>query len=93
MADYKFDGKDLRCRGTRIGSIDGKTVRDSHGSRIGEFDGKTIRDSHGSRIGEFDGQVVRDASGSRIATISDVQRAIDGPGGASLTALWMLLVR
>jgi hypothetical protein len=94
MSDFKFDGKMLRNRaGSRVAEIDGKYVRDSHGSRIGEFDGKTIRDGHGTRLAEFDGEVIRSSSGSRLATIADVRKAIDGAGGISLVALWLLVVR
>ena len=93
MADYKFDRNELRCRGSKIGVVDGKYIRDSHGSKVGEFDGKYIRDSHGSKLAEFDGKVVRDSHGSRIATIDDIKKQIDGVGGLSLVALWVLLVR
>ncbi len=93
MADYKFDRNELRCRGSKVGVVDGKYIRDSHGSRIGEIDGKYVRDSHGSRIAEFDGKDVRDGHGRRIATMDDVRKQIDGVGGMSLVALWVLLVR
>ncbi len=93
MADYKFDGKELRCRGSKVGVVDGKYIRDSHGSKIGEIDGKYLRDSHGSKLAEFDGKVVRDSHGSRIATIDDIKKQIDGVGGVSLVALWVLLIR
>ena len=93
MADYKFDGKELRCRGTKVGVVDGKYIRDSHGSKVGEFDGKYIRDSHGSKLAEFDGKVVRDGRGNRIATIDDIKKQLEGVGGMSLVALWVLLIR
>ena len=94
MSEFKFDGKVLRSKsGSRVAETDGKYVRDSHGSRIGEFDGKTIRDDHGSRVAEFDGEVIRSSSGSRLGTIADVRKAIDGAGGISLVALWLLVVR
>ena len=93
MADYKFDGKELRCRGSKVGVVDGKYIRDSHGSKIGEIGDKYIRDSHGSKLAEFDGMVVRDGHGKRIATIDDIKKQIEGVGGVSLVALWVLLVR
>ena len=93
MADHKFDGTELRLRGSKIGYIDGNYIRDSHGSRVGQLDGRYIRDSHGSRVAEFDGHVIRDGHGNRIATIDDVKKQIDGVGGNSLVALWVLLVR
>lgn len=94
MPEFKFDGRVLRNKsGSRVAEVDGKYVRDSHGARVGEFDGKTIRDIRGSRIAEFDGEVIRSSSGSRLGTIADVKRAIDGAGGISLVALWLLMIR
>jgi len=94
VAEFKFDGKVLRSKsGSRVAETDGKYVRDSHGRRIGQFDGKIIRDDHGSRLAEFDGEVIRSTSGSRLATIADVKKAIDGTGGISLVAVWLLVVR
>lgn len=93
MADYKFDGKYLTQRGTRVGQIDGKYIKDSHGSRTGEIDGKYIKDGHGSRIAEVDGQYIKDGHGKRIGTFGDVRKSIDGSGGASLAALWVLFIR
>jgi hypothetical protein len=94
VAEFKFDGKVLRSKsGSRVAETDGKYVRDSHGRRIGEFDGKTIRDDHGGRVADFDGEVIRSSSGSRLAIIADVRKAIDGTGGISLVALWLLVVR
>jgi sporulation protein YlmC with PRC-barrel domain len=93
MSEYKLDGKYLVQRGSRIGEIDGKYVKDSHGSRVGEIDGKYIKDAHGSRIAELDGQNVKDSHGSRIGTIADVRKEIDGPGGMTVVALWVLFIR
>jgi sporulation protein YlmC with PRC-barrel domain len=94
VSEYKFDGKDLRDRtGHKIGTFDGKAVRDERGSKLGEFDGKVIRDSHGSKVAEFDGQNIKDPRGSKIGTINDVRKVIDGPGGGSLVAIWVLMVR
>ncbi len=93
MADYKFDGEELHGRGGKVGVVDGKYIRDSHGSRVGEIDGKYIKDSNGRKVAEFDGKVVHDGSGRRIATIDDVRKQIDGVGGMSLVAVWVLLAR
>ena len=41
----------------------------------------------------IDGTYVRDSSGKRIRTVDDVRKEIDGPGGATLVALWILLIR
>ena len=94
VADYKFDGKELRDRrGSKIGVLDGKYIRDARGSRVGEIDGKFFKDSRGSRVGEFDGKDIRDSRGSRIANIDDVKKSIEGIGGASIVAMWIYFVR
>lgn len=94
VADYKFDGKELRDRsGHKIAVLDGKYIRDASGSKVGEIDGKYFRNGSGSKVGEFDGRDLRDASGSKIATVDDVRKAIDGIGGATLVAMWLLFVR
>jgi sporulation protein YlmC with PRC-barrel domain len=92
MADYKFDGKELHCRGSKVGVLDGKYIKDSNGKKVGEIDGKYIKDSHGKKLAEFDGKVI-EIAGKRIATIDDIKKQIDGVGGVSLVALWVLLVR
>lgn len=94
MSKYKFDGKQLRDpSGNRLGEFDGKIVRDKAGTRVGEVDGKIIRDKNGSRMGEFDGINLRDSKGSRVATLEDVKRDIDGIGGTTLAAMWLLFIR
>lgn len=93
MADYKYDGKELRCRGSKVGVVDGKYIRDSHGSKVGEIDGKYIRDSHGAKVAEFDGQTIRDSHGSRVATIDNIKKDLDGTGGISLVAIWWFFIR
>ena len=93
MSNYKFDGKYLSERGSRRGRIDGSYVYDDHGKRIGKFERDYIYDSHGSRIGKLDGKNVYDGHGSRLGTLDDVKKSIDGPGGLSLVAMWLLLVR
>ena len=45
-------------------------------------------------IQNISGNNIRQGSGSTtIAKMSDVRRAIDGPGGVTLAALWYCLVR
>lgn len=93
MTNYKFDGRILRSRsGAKVAEFDGRHIKDAHGQRIGEIEGKNIKDSHGHRLAEFDGKVIRQ-SGSKIGTIDDVTDDIDGAGGISLVALWLLAVR
>ena len=94
MSDYKLDGDYLKDRrGIKIGRIDGKHIRDGKGSMVGRIDGKHIRDSHGIKIADFDGIDIRDKRGVKIGTIDDVHKSINGVGGISLVALWILFVR
>ena len=58
-----------------------------------KFDGKEFRDRRGSKIGVLDGNIIRDARGSKISTIDDVNKIVDGIGGASLVAMWLFFVR
>ena len=44
-------------------------------------------------MAQFDGDYIRDSSGSRLGEIKDVHKVIDGVGGMSLVALWVLCVR
>lgn len=78
MADYKMDGNYLR---------------DRSGNRIAQVDGNYIRDKNGNRVGQIDGRYIRDSRGNRIGTIDDVRKVIDGPGGMTLVALWILFIR
>jgi hypothetical protein len=93
MADYKFDGRELREKGSKIGVLNGNNVCDAHGSKVGTLDGKCIRDSYGSKVAEFDGNDVRDSHGSKIATIDGIKKNVDGIGGTSLVAMWLFFIR
>ena len=52
-----------------------------------------MKDSRGQRLIEFDGQYIKDNRGQRIGTHDDVLKLIDGPGGMTLIALWVLFAR
>ncbi len=94
MSEFKLDGNNLRNHsGSKIAYIDGNAIRDHHGSKVATIDGRYIRDPHGSKLAEFDGEHIRDSHGSRIGTLKDVEKVIDGHGGISLVALWLLFIR
>jgi len=90
MSGYKFDGRNLISSGSRVGEVRGNDIYES-GSRIGEVRGNDIY-SHGKRVGELRGNDIY-SQGYRVGTLTDARRAIDGPGGATLAALWLLLVK
>lgn len=94
MAEFRFDGKVLKNRnGQTVGDTDGKRIRDGRYETVGDIDGMKIRDRNLHVVADFDGKTIRDARLARLGTIDDVKRVIDGPGGISLVALWVLLVR
>jgi len=94
MVLFKFDGKYLKDRtGKRIAEVDRNYIKDSHGRRVGEIDRLYVKDSRGQRLIEFDGRYIKDNRGQRIGTPDDVMKLIDGPGGMTLIALWVLFVR
>jgi len=93
MSDYKFNGTELRARnGSLVGKIDGSHIRDARGATVGQIDGHSIRDGRGARIGQVDGEHIKDASGHTIGSLTDARRDIEGPGGVSIAALWLLFV-
>jgi hypothetical protein len=94
MADYKFTGTELFDQSrSLIGKSDGKVVKNKQGSPVGKIDGNKILDHRHVPIGKLDGDKILDARGSKIGTLTDVRKIIDGPGGVTLAALWLLFVR
>jgi len=96
MAQYKFDGKNLKRGSTTIANVSGKNIREgSGGSTVANISGNNIRQgSGGSTLCNVSGDNIRQGSGgSTIAKMSDVRKEIDGPGGITLAALWYCFVR
>jgi len=96
MANYKFDGKNLKQGSNTIANVSGNSIRKGSGSTtICNISGNNIRQGSGSTtLCNVSGDNIRQGSGSTtIAKMSDVRRAIDGPGGVTLAALWYCLVR
>jgi hypothetical protein len=95
MAEYTFDGKQFRRSqdNTLMGEIDGNYIRDANYSQKGQIDGNYIRDASYNIIAQVDGDYIRDANNNQIGTVYNVQNIIDGPGGPSLVALWVLFIR
>jgi hypothetical protein len=96
MADYKFDGKNLKHRGTTIANVSGDRIRKGAGSStVANIKDDRIREGTGSNvIANVKGMDIRQGSGStRIATMKDVDSAIEGPGKITKAALWFYFVR
>jgi hypothetical protein len=91
---YRFDGKDLRdASGGPVASISGNDIHDRYGSTVGTISGSSIRDRYGSTIASFSGNNVRDEKAGRsLGSLSDVKRDIEGSGGISMVAMWVLFV-
>ena len=79
MANYKFDGRNLKQGSKTIANVSGNNIRKGSGS---------------SALCNVSGDNIRLGSGSStIAKMSDVRKVIDGPGGITLAALWFSFVR
>ena len=90
MSGYKFDGKYLQSGSDKIGEVRGNDIW-SGSNKIGEIRGNDIwRGS--SKIGDVRGQDIWMGS-NKVGTMNDARKAIDGPGGVTLAALWLLLVK
>jgi hypothetical protein len=94
MAEYIFDGQCLKSRfGSRIGEIEGNTVKDAYYKKVGEIDGNTIKDANYNKIAIVENDEIKDAQHKKIWTTDGVQHIIDGAGGITSAALWILLLR
>jgi hypothetical protein len=94
MAEYIFDGQCLKSRfGSRIGEIEGNTVKDANSKKVGEIEGNIIKDAQFNKIAEVDNDEIKDAHRRKIWTTEGVQNIIDGAGGITSAALWVLLLR
>jgi hypothetical protein len=94
MADFVFDGRELRDRSYNvIARVEGNEIKDSSYNTVGRIEGDEIKDSSYNLIARIDGDEIKDRSYSRMGTMSDARSAIDGPGGHTLAALWIFFVR
>ena len=95
MAQYKFDGKYMKRGGTIIANVSGKYIRQgSGGTTVANIsDDKVRQGSGGTTLINVKGDDIRQGtSGTKIASMSDVRKAIDGPGGVTLAALWFCFI-
>jgi hypothetical protein len=95
MKPYNMDQSLLRNSKTKeiIGMVDNSKVKDRHGNTLARFNRVWIFDASSNRIAHFDGTDVKDKSGVRITTIDKIRQEIDGPGGISIVALWVIFLR
>ena len=93
MANYKFDGENLKLNGRRMARINRDRILDDKGRSAGRFKDEKIYDAKGRSAGRFDGRYLFDGKGRRIADRRQIEKDIDGNGGTSLAALWLLFVR
>lgn len=93
MASYKFDSKYLTLSGRRVGKVQDPYILDDRGKRVGKVQGDYILDGKGRRIGKFDGSNLLDGSGRRVTDRRQIEKDIDGSGGVTLAALWLIFVR
>jgi hypothetical protein len=96
MSKYRFDGKTLKFGSTIIANVSGNNIRKGTGSTTeGNIRSDQIRKGTGSTvIANVRGRDIRQGTGSsRIGTMDDVDKAIEGPGGVTKAALWVLFVK
>jgi len=96
MSKYRFDGRVLKFGGKTIANVSGNKIRKGTGSNTeANISGDKIRQGTGSNtLANVRGRDIRSGTGStKIATMDDVDKAIDGPGGVTKAALWFLYVR
>ena len=94
MASYTFDGDELKdSRHEVIARVRGDEIQDARHNTVGRIKGDEIQDSHHNTVARIDGEEIQDSRHSRIGTLAEVRNLIDGPGGRTLAALWVLLVR
>ena len=96
MSQYKFDGKYLKRGGTTIANVSGNNIRKGTGSTsVANIRGDNVRQGTGSTvIMNVKRDDIRQGSGStKVARMKDVHKAIDGPGGVTLAALWYCFIR
>lgn len=96
MSKYRFDGKTLKFGSRTIANVSGDRIRKGSGSSTeGNIRNDQIRQGSGSKvIANVRGRDIRQGSGSsKIGTMDDVDKAIEGPGGVTKAALWVLFVK
>lgn len=96
MSKYKFDGRSLKLGSSTIANVSGNNIRKGSGSSTeGNIRNDQIRQGSGSSvIANVRGRDIRQGSGSsKIGTMDDVDKVIEGPGGITKAALWVLFVK
>ncbi len=96
MSRYKFDGKYLKYGSKTIANVSGDNIRKGSGSITeANIRNDQIRKGSGSTVlANVRGRDIRQGSGSsKIGTMDDVDKAIEGPGGTTKAALWILYVK
>ncbi|MGD9548130.1 MAG: hypothetical protein AB7V45_11390 [Candidatus Krumholzibacteriia bacterium] len=96
MAQYKFDGTNLKRGGSTVANVRGDKICSGSGSSATcNIRGDKICSGSGSSVAfNVSGNDIRKGSGSsKIASMKDVDGAIDGPGHVVKAALWLFFVR
>jgi hypothetical protein len=76
-----------------VARVDGHNIQDDKYAVVARIEGNKILDASYRPVALIEGDKILDASYRSIATMSDVRRAIEGPGGVTLAALWYFFVR
>ena len=99
MASYKFDGSKLKSGAKIIANVYNDKIYE------GSAHSKCLANIYNDKIYEgsahskcmanvYNGYIYEGSAHSRkIASLTDAQKAIDGPGGGVIAALWFVCVR
>ena len=96
MTKYKFDGKYLKSGSTTIANVSGNNIhKGTTSTSVANIKGDNVRHGTGSTVlMNVKSDDIRQGTGStKIANMKDVHKAIDGPGGVTLAALWYCFIR
>lgn len=93
---YKFDGKYFKHNGRTLATISGDSIKNGTGGiTLATVRGDQIKKgTGGSTLLTIRGRDVREGTGgSKLIALDQVDKLIDGPGGATKAALWYLFIK
>lgn len=93
MVKIKIEKDLIKLGGKTIGKISGQNLKDSGGRTLARIDKDKVKDSTGRTIGYIQGDSLKDSTGHTLIKMSDIKKSIDGFGGTSLAAVWLIFVR
>jgi hypothetical protein len=99
MATYKFDGSSLKIGSKTIANVKNSKIYEGTSTAkclanfksdkiyLGSSTAKCIANVHSEKV--YEGS----STAKKISTLKEIKREIDGIGGITLAALWLVCVR